>query len=483
MDALERLSQKLEHPRRRGALAAVIALILVANLTVVLLSRGGGARPGPEQATTELMTVGGEDPQPAEPAPLRQDEEEPDRSATEADAGAEAMLAAEAEAETEAAAEAMLAAEAEAEAAVPIEAEVEVAAEAEAEAEPGVEAEVEAAAEPPPEAEPVSQEPAATPGLPVVPGSPGGPGVEAGVPTPAGVAPLTGEFGDFGGRLGRPALMVKIDNVQEARPQAGLRDADIVIEEPVEGSVTRLAAIFHTRDARIGPIRSARTTDFELFPLLGQLLFSSSGANPSVKGQLQGLGHIAFDIGHPTEFAHLYERTGDRPMPHNLFTSTDLLYGAAPVQLPPPRPMFSYLADGEPLAGGATPSTGVALSFGGGEISRFNWNPGSGSWDRSQTGSAQTDVNNGAVVSPRNVVVLETSYDMSGAHGRSVPHGHSVGGGRAIVLTQGHAIVGRWERPGTASAFRLYDEAGQEIKLTPGQTFVELPVHGGAALL
>jgi hypothetical protein len=454
MAALDRIRQKLEDPRRRGALAAVIVLILIANLTVLALSGGGGTTLQPERATAMPVTLEAREARPAEAVPLEPMEKKrkkKDRERTEEE-GAEA---------TEEEAEATEATEA-------------------TEAEGG---ETTPGAEEVAEGEPVSQEPAATPGLPVVPGSPGGPGVEAGVPTPAGVAPLTGEFGDFGGRLGRPALMVKIDNVQEARPQAGLRDADIVIEEPVEGSVTRLAAIFHTRDARIGPIRSARTTDFELFPLLGQLLFSSSGANPSVKGQLQGLGHIAFDIGHPTEFAHLYERTGDRPMPHNLFTSTDLLYGAAPVQLPPPRPMFSYLADGEPLAGGATPSTGVALSFGGGEISRFNWNPGSGSWDRSQTGSAQTDVNNGAVVSPRNVVVLETSYDMSGAHGRSVPHGHSVGGGRAIVLTQGHAIVGRWERPGTASAFRLYDEAGQEIKLTPGQTFVELPVHGGAALL
>jgi hypothetical protein len=469
MDALERLSQKLEHPRRRGALAAVIALILVANLTVVLLSRGGGARPGPEQATTELMTVGGEDPQPAEPAPLRQDEEEPDRSATEADAGAEAMLAAEAEAE----AEALAAVEAEAQA------------EGEAQADPEaavVEAEGQAAAEPSPQAEPVSEEPVSAPPPQVVPGSPSGPGVEAGVPTPAGVAPLTGEYGDFGGRLGRPALMVKIDNVQQARPQAGLRDADIVIEEPVEGSQTRLAAIFHTRDARVGPIRSARTTDLELFPLLGQLLFSSSGANDVVGAQLAGLGHIAFDIGHPTPFAHLYERVPDRPTPHNLFTSTDLLYNAAPVQLPPPRPMFSYLADGEPLPGSAIPSNGVALSFGGGEISRFQWSPSTGTWNRSQTGSPQIDVNHGATASPRNVVVLETTYDMNG-NGRSIPHGHSVGGGRAIVLTQGHAIVGRWERPGTASAFRLFDEAGQEIKLTPGQTFVELPVHGGAALL
>ena len=42
---------------------------------------------------------------------------------------------------------------------------------------------------------------------------------------PPPVAPLTGVPGEFP----RPALIVKIDNVSAARPQSGLRQADIVI--------------------------------------------------------------------------------------------------------------------------------------------------------------------------------------------------------------------------------------------------------------
>ncbi|HEX6421121.1 MAG TPA: DUF3048 domain-containing protein, partial [Acidimicrobiales bacterium] len=100
---------------------------------------------------------------------------------------------------------------------------------------------------------------------------------------PADVAPLTGLTGDFDGRLDRPALFVKIDNVEEARPPAGLDRADIVIEEQVEGNLSRLAAVFHSTDADpVGPVRSTRTTDIELASLFGRPLFASSGGNASV---------------------------------------------------------------------------------------------------------------------------------------------------------------------------------------------------------
>src|SRR2546430_1166289 len=85
---------------------------------------------------------------------------------------------------------------------------------------------------------------------------------------PPPVYPLTGLVATDPGNLKRPALVVKIDNADGsgsgnvARPQIGLNQADIVYEEMVEGSVTRLAAVFHSMDSDpVGPVRSARTTD------------------------------------------------------------------------------------------------------------------------------------------------------------------------------------------------------------------------------
>src|SRR5258707_6884131 len=82
-------------------------------------------------------------------------------------------------------------------------------------------------------------------------------------PLPPPIAPLTGLVVARGSPLlMRPALAVKIENTPDARPQSGLEKADIVVEEQVEGGITRFIAIFQSQDARvIGPVRSARPED------------------------------------------------------------------------------------------------------------------------------------------------------------------------------------------------------------------------------
>ena len=87
-------------------------------------------------------------------------------------------------------------------------------------------------------------------------------------PTPTAVPvptyPLTG-LPIPGGPPMRPALSVKIDNVDGALPQSGLNQADLVTDILVEGGLTRLMATFQSQDASlIGPIRSARPVDADL---------------------------------------------------------------------------------------------------------------------------------------------------------------------------------------------------------------------------
>ncbi len=54
--------------------------------------------------------------------------------------------------------------------------------------------------------------------------------------------------------------MVILDNTVYGRPQAGLEKADVIVEFPVEGGLTRLAAIISTDNLDLlGPIRSARS--------------------------------------------------------------------------------------------------------------------------------------------------------------------------------------------------------------------------------
>src|SRR3954468_24793537 len=61
-------------------------------------------------------------------------------------------------------------------------------------------------------------------------------------PPAAPTSPLTGAAVANPAFQNRVALIVKIDNAPEARPQAGLVEADVEFEEQVEGGISRLAA-------------------------------------------------------------------------------------------------------------------------------------------------------------------------------------------------------------------------------------------------
>jgi hypothetical protein len=298
---------------------------------------------------------------------------------------------------------------------------------------------------------------------------------------PRPTAPLTGLPVDDEAVLARPAIFVKIDNNELARPQAGLRHADLIFEERVEGNVSRLAAVFHSNDAgQIGPVRSARTTDLELVSLFPRPLFASSGGNASVMAQFRAADLV--DIGHNID-GRAFERVGGRPAPHNLLTSTAGLYEKGEGRdAQPPTPIFEYLDEDDDPTAGRSPVGGIALRYGGPEISRFTWDGERAAWPRQQEGTPHLDAD-GEFIAPVNVVALEIAYDLSGQSGRSTPHGQLTGEGRAVVLSAGHALEGRWSRGGLGEPLRLTGPDGSTITLLPGQTFLALVPEGGWELL
>ncbi|MDY7099737.1 MAG: DUF3048 domain-containing protein [Actinomycetota bacterium] len=284
---------------------------------------------------------------------------------------------------------------------------------------------------------------------------------------------LTGEFAE--NPVQRPALAVKIDNHRRARPQAGLNAADIVWEEIVEGDLTRLVAVFHSEGApRVGPVRSARTSDIDILSSLNHPLFGNSGSNVNVRRQVEA---STLQIVNADTRSNAYRRDGSRRAPHNLYTSTDALWGSAPATagLPPAILLHRDVAD--PAPAGGRPVNGVAIAYGAANVS-YTWN-GSG-WERSIDGAASTD-DAGVRVAPPNVIVQFVDYGRSAADARS-PEAITVGSGTAWVLTMGQVYETTWSRPDAASPTTYTDASGNEVTLTPGATWIALPRAGGASL-
>jgi hypothetical protein len=283
--------------------------------------------------------------------------------------------------------------------------------------------------------------------------------------------PLTGTAAPGGEIPNRPALAIKVENHPDARPQAALNDADIVVEEPVEGGYTRFIAIFQCRGARrVGPVRSGRTTDPDYLRQLGPAVFGYAGAVNVVRREVPeaGLVDVNFFIA-PDRYA----RDPSRYAPHDVFTGTAALWKEARSREGAPAPLFAYSTEWE---GRARRIAGVHLPFSSVSDVYWTWRRASGGWFRSH-GDEPHLLEDGAQVSAQSVVIQVvdvTDGDIIDPAGNPSPEVELTGSGRAYVLRNGRLIVGRWERPSLDDVTTFVAKDGTEITLARGRTWVEL---------
>jgi Protein of unknown function (DUF3048) N-terminal domain/Protein of unknown function (DUF3048) C-terminal domain len=287
--------------------------------------------------------------------------------------------------------------------------------------------------------------------------------------------PLTGLPAGGAATAARPALSVKVDNTQKARPQAGLNDADLVHEELVEGGLTRLLVTYHSKDAgEVAPVRSLRPVDGPLLRQFGGGLFAFSGGAAGVVARVRPTSGATF-VG-PDQAPDAYRRAGDRPSPYNLVTATPALYDAGRRLNPglrPPPPFLSFAE--EPPAGGR-PVRRVTLRFSPSSRAVWRWEQAGDRFLREQDGTLDR-LADGEPVTTDNVLVLRVAIRLDENRdvlGNRTPDSVVVGRGRAWLLRDGQVVTGTWRRASAAQPLRVLGQDGQPLPLRPGRTWVEL---------
>ena len=276
---------------------------------------------------------------------------------------------------------------------------------------------------------------------------------------PAPTSPLTGLPPLNEQVLARPAIVVKIDNHPDARPQAGLNQADIVIEEQVEG-ITRFFTIFQSADAGpVGPIRSARTTDVNLLNQLNRPLFVWSGGNRNVVRAIGGANAESRAPGQAPGFYRDSARRRRAAIEHTLMNEgTATLYTTVQAGQGAPFPFFSYRPAGTPSSG--SPATNIDTTMNSVPL-HWTWDPAQAKYVRNEYGRPHLDAA-GAPVTAENVVFQFVPYRQSPADANS-PEAVSVGEGDAMVFSDGKVTLGHWSRPDAARPATFTDPAGQPI--------------------
>jgi len=288
------------------------------------------------------------------------------------------------------------------------------------------------------------------------------------------IAPLTGLPDPSGTALHRPALIVKIENDPNSLPQFGVDQADVVYEEIVNGGITRLAAIFNQNaPAKIGPVRSVRPTDTSIVWPLGGIFAFSGGAQYAIDSiSTAPVKLVTEGVAGSAMF-----RDPNRYAPYNLYGITPKLFtfGGTPV---PPKPLFLYRPLGQAAVGTAVSQ--FTVPFPSEYPVTWTWDTVTHSWDRSTVFGGLDYTGTHTRMSPKNVIVMHINY-INGL-GTMASYADLTHGGVVNVFTDGKEITGTWARPNHDKSKPLVyvDAKGKFIRLTPGQTWVELLDNGPA---
>ena len=284
-----------------------------------------------------------------------------------------------------------------------------------------------------------------------------------GTPTPGGAAVPA-----------RPALAVKIDNYPQARPQSGLDKADVIFEEPVEGGITRFAAVFQCQDAAsVGPIRSARNIDIGILGQLGTPLEVHVGGINPVLANIDASPVVNLDLGN---YGSIESHPAGRVAPYDTYSTTALMWGTHAAMTTPPQPLFTY----SPAAPVGSPVAAVNIDFSGTSNVTWKYNPAISAFQRYYNGTQPDTLADGVQNSAANVIVqyvkisygpwLENSEGGLEVQADLYPNAS----GTAVVYRNGVAIPATWHRSTLGSPTQYVDAASKPIALQPGQTWVEL---------
>ena len=285
--------------------------------------------------------------------------------------------------------------------------------------------------------------------------------------------PLTGLPAPSADAAGEAVLAVKIDNAAPARPQTGLDHADVIIEEVVEGGVTRFLALFQSQGSDpIGPIRSVRPVDPALLAPFGGAFAYSGGTKRFINGlHREPIADVGVDL-----LPSAYFRGTQAKAPYNLYSRTSALRAAMGATRAPEQP-WTFLDPGAAWSAvGAIPTDTYELQVSKVTRVRWRWDPAAKAWERTTNGTLHV-VRGGRAVVAENVVVIHVPYLDTAATDAShapVPEPAVLGAGPATFLVDGMQSEGHWSKSAVALPFRFTDAKGSTVALRRGVTWVLL---------
>jgi hypothetical protein len=273
-------------------------------------------------------------------------------------------------------------------------------------------------------------------------------------------------------KLHHRVLVAKMDNTVSSRPQVGLSKADMVVEELVEGGLTRLAAFYYSHVPRnVGPIRSMRASDIAIVSPVHASIVTSGAAGRTI-ARIKA-AHIRF-YGQGSRGMY---RSALRAAPYNLFVHLRNLAAAAKRKRARTPPNYLAWGSAKDLPQGRK-VTRIGAQFS--AVHTTEWVFRNGRYHNTDSNAPARDQ-----FPATNVLVLRVREGDAGyldPAGNPVPETLLRGSGHALLFHGGRMVAATWhkgKRP--TSRIKLTTKKGHKLEVPAGHTWIELvPVRSGS---
>lgn len=278
--------------------------------------------------------------------------------------------------------------------------------------------------------------------------------------------------------VSRP-VAIMIDNDSDvARPQTGLEDAYLIYEIMVEGTSTRMMALFIDSDTtKVGPVRSSRHYFLD-YALENDAIYAHCGYSPQAANDIISLGINNINEINSNNGKNFF-RNKSKKAPHNLYASLpELLSYAEKIgyrKETNKNKVFSYRKTDDELVDGESVNK-IELEYSRDYLVSYKYNAENGMYDRYINGEKHYSESSGEGLSVENILVYKlTNYSIDSVGRQNL---ENIGSGSGFYLSNGKSIPITWSKSSRGGQTVYKTNNGEELILNPGNTFVQIMPQG-----
>jgi len=275
----------------------------------------------------------------------------------------------------------------------------------------------------------------------------------------------------------RRALAVMINNHPRTIPHhAGIQDAFIVYEIIVEGSFTRLMALYREQATpRIGSLRSARHYFLD-YALEHDAVFIHFGGSPQSYTDIRSLGVNNLDF--MSRSAFFRDNSLNVALEHRAYSRMELIYEELTkmnMRLTSDNQYLNYQIEPVVLTGeNVFNADQIEIIYS--RSNRVGYQYHDGVYYRFYNGNKHSDAVSKEQFNFKNLLIKEVRNYLMGSGGRQELD--TVGSGKGYFLTDGKAKPITWTKESRSSKTVYRYESGEEVAFNDGNTMINVvPVN------